>query len=450
MEQKSRRQPQKRTSSTSVCRKETLIKPLSILFLMIALCVGAYWNINDTSSSKHVADEKMTQIEGGRASGKNMDYTEASKELQDAVDTWMKSQGAAITVIDTAKREENRRATHGKIFWTTNRMQVIPKETFSRSSLEKELAISGDKAVLYNVGKTNFNGTEVTEYDIALFDMLDKEQLYLVVEKLYVTAPGTSVGIIEKIKTVIAGSKSGIVKKSSEDKTDNSSSPQTHPNTIKGRLAIVIDDCGSRTDVIYTLNTLSIPLTYAVMPYKPYTTLSANLGYAAGRQIFVHMPMQPLNVPSSETVYIGTHMSDSKIKTTVNELLDQVPHAIGMNNHQGSGATADSRVMKAVMEVMKQRGLIYLDSRTNSASIGAQTAASMGIATGRNSLFLDNDADVESVKKRIRQAGHIAVNNGSCIVIGHCRPNTAEAIAEMIDELHDEGVDIVFASELMQ
>ena len=87
MERKSRRQPKKRTSSNVVRRKGTLIKPLSILFLMIALCVGAYWNINDTSSSKQVADEKMTQIEGGKASGKNMDYTDASKDLQEAVDT---------------------------------------------------------------------------------------------------------------------------------------------------------------------------------------------------------------------------------------------------------------------------------------------------------------------------------------------------------------------------
>ena len=186
------------------------------------------------------------------------------------------------------------------------------------------------------------------------------------------------------------------------------------------------------------------------MPNKPHTTESAQSGYQAGRKIFVHLPMQPLHVASSESVYISSDMSDSKVKSTANELLDQVPHAIGMNNHQGSMATADSRIMKEVMAVMKKRKMVYLDSRTNSTSVGEQTAAAMGVATSRNNLFIDNDADVAAIKKRIRQGGDIAKNNGSAIIIGHCRPKTAQALSEMIDELVQEGIDIVFVTELMQ
>lgn len=446
--QSRRRNSNSRTSRT----RDSLIKPLSVLFIMIALCVGAYWNMNDDGTSAQQADTKMTQIEGGKESGKNMDYTDASQELQDAVDLWLKSQKANATVLDTTKREEERRATHGKIYWNTKRIQVVPAQEFSRSALEAELAKSGGKAVLYNVAKTTINDTAVTEYDIALFDMLDKEQLFLVVDKVYVAPPGTSTSTIEKLKTALSGAKGNLVKKdvnAKEDAVGTVATKQAHPDKIKGRLAIVIDDCGSRTDVIHTLNAIPVPLTYAVMPYKSYTTLSANLGYSAGRQIFVHMPMQPLKIASSESVYITPDTTDGKIKATAGEILDQIPHAIGMNNHQGSYATADSRTMKDVLSVVKDRGLIYLDSRTNSASVGAQTASAMGVPTGRNSLFIDNDGDVASIEGRLRQAGHIAVNNGSCIVIGHCRPNTAEAIAAMIDELHDAGVDIVFASELM-
>ena len=113
-------------------------------------------------------------------------------------------------------------------------------------------------------------------------------------------------------------------------------------------------------------------------------------------------------------------------------------------------ATADTRLMKDVMSVMKKRKLVYLDSRTNSTSVGEQTAASMGIATSRNNLFIDNDADVSAIKQRLRQGGEIAKSNGSAIIIGHCRPKTAQALSEMLDELHKEGIEIVFVTELMQ
>ena len=73
----------------------------------------------------------------------------------------------------------------------------------------------------------------------------------------------------------------------------------------------------------------------------------------------------------------------------------------------------------------------------------------MGVPETRNNLFIDNDADVGAVKERLRQAGRIAKANGSAVVIGHCRAKTIAAIREMIDELHHEGIDFVFVTDLM-
>lgn len=429
-----------------------LIKPLSVIFLLIALCVGAYWNLNGGSVSQNVTDTKMSEIEGGRASGKDMDYSDASRELQDAIDTWLKSQGASLTILDSSKRQENRRATHGNIYWTVHKVRVVPNKDFSRSALEAELAKSGGKAVLYNVEKTKLDGNDVTEYDIALFDTLDKEPLYMVAERLYVTSPGAAPGLLEKVKSLIMGTTAVPEKEKSKSapSKQNTSEKTSHPSQVKGRLAIVIDDFGYQRTALDSFNPLPIPLTYAVIPNREYTQSSAESGYNAGRQIFVHVPMQPLNTSSSEPVYISPDMSAAKIKTTATGLLNQVPHAIGANNHQGSSATASGETMRAFLDVLRQRDMIFLDSRTNSASVAAQTASAMGVANGRNSLFIDNDDDVSSIQSRLRQAGQIALNNGSCIVIGHCRPNTAAAIRSMIDELHQDGIDIVFASQLMQ
>lgn len=422
------------------------VSPVAVLILLIAICAGAWWYLNGNSEKK--ADEKMIHIETVQDDGEDADYRKASGELQDAVEAWLKSQKAEMTVIETQNREETRRATGGKILWTTKRLEVVPQKEISRKSLENELAKSGGKAVLYQVDTKEAGGRTVTEYDIALFDMLDKEQVYLVVTKLYVTEAGASKETVEAVKKTIVEAKDKNLDSAKDTKSKQVS--QSHPAAVKGRLAIVIDDCGSNLDILSRFNGIPVPLTYAVMPYKSHTAESADSGYAAGRQIFVHMPMQPQGVASSESIYISTDMSDSKIQATANEILDQVPHAIGMNNHQGSLATSDGRVMKSVMQVMRTRRLSYLDSRTNSTSVGEQTASALGIPTSRNNLFIDNDASVEAVKGRLRQAGSIARENGSAIVIGHCRWNTAQAVSEMIDELHDQGIDIVFATDLME
>jgi polysaccharide deacetylase 2 family uncharacterized protein YibQ len=418
---------------------------------MVTLCVGAYWNVNGSTTSEKIADDKIVHIEEGRDDGKNASYGNTSMDMQRAVDAWLQSQEADVKIVDTTERTEQRHATGGTITWTTRSKEVVPSKKFNREDLEKHLAKSNGKAVLYRTEKTKHDGKAVTEYDIAHFNMLDKEQLYLVTDKLYVTEPQEKPGIVQKVKNLILGTTSGSLKDVNKEDTKQTDTKDTqkHPAQIKGRLAIVIDDCGSSMDNLKKFNAISIPLTYAVMPNKTHTADSARSGHEAGRKIFVHLPMEPLNVASSEKEYIANDMSDSNVKSTAKALLDQVPYAVGMNNHQGSAATADSRVMKDVMAVLKSRKLAYLDSRTNKDSVGEQTASMMGLSTTRNNLFIDNDADVASVKKRLKQAGQIAKTNGSAVVIGHCRVNTAQAISEMVEELHNEGIDIVFVTDLM-
>lgn len=445
------RQPRRPKGSSS--------RPWVVLLCLIALCIGAYWLAGDKDTGRETSsDRQMEQIETVRDDGKDAVYTDTSQELSDAIAAWLKEQGADVQELKREERSEDRQATGGAIYWTTRSTAVTPSEPFSREKLEKFLQKSGGKASIYRVTQTKLDGKDAVEYDIAYFDTLDGDPLYLVTDKLYVLPVQEKGGLVKNIKDIFTESSSPDDEKKqqaetkkavTESKPEQTEPKQSHPAQVQGRLAIVIDDCGVDLDTLSRMNSIPVPLTYAVMPYKAHTAEAAASGYSAGRKIFVHMPMQPLNTTSSEEIFIGGDMSDSKIQATANEILDQVPYAVGMNNHQGSMATADERIMKSVMSVMRQRGLAFLDSRTNSASVGEQTASAMGVMTGRNNLFIDNDSDVASIKERLRQSGDMAIRNGSAVVIGHCRPNTAQALSEMVDELHAKGVDIVFVTDLM-
>jgi len=161
--------------------------------------------------------------------------------------------------------------------------------------------------------------------------------------------------------------------------------------------------------------------------------------------------MEPLSQGAqSEELTVTVNMSDGAIQDMVQKAIQAVPGLMGVNNHQGSRATADRRVMKNVLSVLKTNNLFFVDSRTNSQSIAAETARQMGIQAGENELFLDNTDDVSAVKAKLRIAQEMAAKHGTVTVIGHARMNTAVAVREMVPELEAGGIQLVFVSQLLK
>ena len=409
-------------------------KAYFFLGLLIALCAMGYAYFHHNTS----ADADLSSLSEVTDDGKNLDCTQAATKLQDGIIKWVKDEGCSVEIVSTDKREERREKTGGVIKWTVQ--TAVVDGLIDKEKLTKELEKSDGKAVLYRTEDVKKNGDTVTEYDIALCESVDGDTVSMVALKLYVPPKGKAAALAKELK---------VDKNSSSDGESGEDGRIRHPSQIKARLAVVIDDCGSNMEVLEGYNALPIHLTYAVMPFKSHTIDSAESGHNAGNKIIVHLPMEPLNTVSSEEIFISSDMGDKKVIATTNELIDQVPYAVGINNHQGSKSTADTRLMKDVMSVLKSRGLVFLDSRTTAASVAEQTAASMGVGTTRNNLFIDNDPSVSAIKERIRQAGRLALKNGTAVTIGHCRPATLQALKETYKELLDEGIDFVFVTQFM-
>lgn len=215
-------------------------------------------------------------------------------------------------------------------------------------------------------------------------------------------------------------------------------------------MAIIIDDFGYNKESIAAFAAMSRPITFAVIPYRPFSNEAAAQGVSSGKQVILHLPMEPLSKSSqSEDVTVSVNMSDEEIQDIVKRAVQSVPGLIGVNNHQGSRATADRRVMRNVLSVLKMNHLFFVDSRTNSQSIAAETARQMGVQTGENELFIDNTDEVSAVKAKLRTARDMAIKHGAVTVIGHARMNTALAVQEMMPELEAQGIQFVFVSQLL-
>lgn len=217
---------------------------------------------------------------------------------------------------------------------------------------------------------------------------------------------------------------------------------------VTGRLAIVIDDAGRDLDSQHIYEQMGIPLTLAVMPDQVHTRDAARSWRAHGLPVILHQPMESVSGIGMEPKVILTSMSDAAIRQMLRDSLSQLPEAIGINNHQGSKATIDARTMDIVMNELHHRGLFFFDSHTNSTTAADKAAKTYGVPYVRNDLFVDNSASVSDICAMIQEGADRAKKKGTYIIIGHCRPHTAEAFRQMVPKLKAQGIEFVYLSSL--
>lgn len=228
-----------------------------------------------------------------------------------------------------------------------------------------------------------------------------------------------------------------------------SPTPLVTGNPHGARLALIVDDCGQWIATERGFVALEIPLTLSVLPDVPYTSVIAAEASDAGKGVMLHLPMETLSGLNPGPGKVTTAMSDAQIVAQVQSDLAEVPLARGVNNHEGSKASADARVMRAVIGVLAQHSLFFIDSRTNVASVGEATARAMGVPTAARDVFLDNRADEAYSEAQLSQAAEIAQRTGSAIAIGHPRPTTLAAVRAMIPRLQALGVQFVLVQDLV-
>lgn len=223
----------------------------------------------------------------------------------------------------------------------------------------------------------------------------------------------------------------------------------------RAQLAIVIDDfAGATKNGTRAFFALGKPLTFAVMPNFPDSASIAQRAVRQGYQVLVHLPMEPFRGKASHlgpgTIYV--HLSDAEIEQRVHRAIASVPGAVGVNNHMGSRATSDVRVMRAVLRAVKAHGMFFLDSRTTDQSVACEVAAALGVPCGKRDYFLDNVNSIGYIKEQLREAARLAQKRGSAVAIGHVGTtgaNTARAIREMIPELEAQGIEFVYLSNII-
>ena len=104
--------------------------------------------------------------------------------------------------------------------------------------------------------------------------------------------------------------------------------------------------------------------------------------------------------------------------------------------------------MSFVMDEMKTRGLLYLDSLTSPKSVAKKVAREYGLPIVSRDIFLDNEQELDQIRSRLSELEEISRRRGYAIGIGHPYDKTIEALREWSKDLNDRGVKLVALSQL--
>ena len=406
-------------------RKKKSSNWLTVLLIVAVLAVAAAAGIYYAASraEKDVED-------GGLTAPAKIELLEESKAAQKAVDdilltrdNWQLTDNGRSVQMETAK-------SGAQITWNKRELAIgVPAATELRDAagwLADKL--EGTKLKTVRMEETTYNDWDSVRLDIAIS-----------------TKAGE--GTKEFVTDVVYFYHNLNLDKPDKDIKKEPATTRSH----HGKLAVIIDDCGYDIDLVRRLVKLNAPFSFAIIPYRDYSSDVLHVINGGGQVAMLHLPMEPMDPSAmSEGKHtVLTSMDDKSIRALTRDMVSSLPGISGVNNHQGSKATSDERAMTAVLKELKSQGLFFVDSNTYSKSLGDKLAAQMGVPTGRNNIFLDNSTNEDEIIKKIWQAAAIADKYGSAIAICHARPHTVNAWEQAIGNVKASGLKLVPVTEVL-
>lgn len=202
------------------------------------------------------------------------------------------------------------------------------------------------------------------------------------------------------------------------------------------KLALVIDDLGQSPAKDQRVLELPGPVALAILPGTRHATTLSQRAHAAGKTVMLHLPMAPAAGPYAWRPDLPL----DELQRRLDDALEAVPHASGLNNHMGSQMTDQPQAMAMLMSNLQQRHLFFLDSRTNPRTLAAASAQHVGLASLSRDIFLDDDPTPAAVERQFAAAIELARRQGSVVIIGHPHRSTLDVLERELPRLGALGI----------
>ena len=219
--------------------------------------------------------------------------------------------------------------------------------------------------------------------------------------------------------------------------------------SVKGTICLVIDDFGfamnSDVEDFFKLNE---NITAAIIPGTPYAAQIGKYAHSIGVESIIHMPMESHEEDEMKySVSLNEKLNATLVEEIIRLAFEEVPTALGMNNHQGSKATESLQLMKDIARTLKKMDKFFLDSFTNPESRGYITMRRYGVPTQLRQVFLDHVESPHQIKTNLDSLAALSHEMDIAVGIGHVKSITLEVLKKEIPRLESEGYRFIRLSQ---
>jgi len=217
------------------------------------------------------------------------------------------------------------------------------------------------------------------------------------------------------------------------------------------RIAIVVYGLGnSAAATRAAIQGLPGEVTLAFSPYARQLPNWITAARAAGHEVLMLVPMEPINYPDFDPgpQALVTSSSDKENLTRLNWILGRGTSYVGVMDFMGSRFTASPPHMRMFLKALSNRGLLFLESRTGALELSSAISKRLNVPFAANTLYIDRQASRTAIDGQLKEAERIAKARGEIVVMGFPYPVTLERINSWAGAMEKRGFALAPVSAL--
>jgi polysaccharide deacetylase 2 family uncharacterized protein YibQ len=214
-------------------------------------------------------------------------------------------------------------------------------------------------------------------------------------------------------------------------------------NDRRPRIAVIISELGlSSAATTASIQTMPADISLAFSPYSDNLNQWIGLARAAGHEVLLNLPMEPINFPANDPGprALLTNLSAQQNLERLDWVLGRIQGYVGVTNHMGSRFTTMQEAIKPVLSAINDRGLMFVDSRASTRSIAAKLASDIGLPRAINDRQIDQEASRPAIDGRLAEIERIARDTGSAVAMAQPYPVSLERLRAWLPTLEIKGL----------
>ena len=213
----------------------------------------------------------------------------------------------------------------------------------------------------------------------------------------------------------------------------------------KPRIALIVTNLGlSATYTKAALKLLPEDITLSFSHVAPRLKSWIREARQKGHEVLMDIPMEPLGFPKNDPGRATLLTSSNEVENLnrLEHVMKKAGGYVGLLGTLGTKFMLHSETFLPILKTIKQRGLIYVDSRSTSRSLGPELASSIQLPKAFNNIFIDKEPSNQKIKGKLDELEKIALKKRFAVGIAQPFPLTIEILSQWAEKLKAKQISL--------